>query len=368
MFICIAGKNNIAVDILKYLIENNYDRHEIGVVCNRTENGKNTWQKSLRLFAREHEIKEYSLDEIYRIENMVFLSLEFNQIVKPERFSSARLYNIHFSLLPKYRGMFTSALPILHGEKETGVTLHRIDSGIDTGEIIAQKKFYIRDTDTARDLYFKYIYFGTLLVKENIKMILDGKESSVPQEETEASYYSKHAIDYTNICIELDKRAIDIKNQIRAFNFREYQIPEVYGEKIIDTRITNILSSEKAGMRLFEDNAAIVMASLDYDIILYKDRLDELMTACRKGDLKKVQEISLVKRHVDQQDGDGNTPLIVASQHNNVDIVKCLVVQGADVHIKNYEGKGALECANEVYLRTGDARIKNLLMKFGVKN
>ena len=53
--------------------------------------------------------------------------------------------------------MYTSCLPILNGETITGVTLHKIDSGIDTGYIIKQKVFKININDTARDLYLKYL-------------------------------------------------------------------------------------------------------------------------------------------------------------------------------------------------------------------
>ena len=59
----------------------------------------------------------------------------------PKNFLNARLYNIHFSYLPAYKGMFTSALPIKNGEVDSGVTLHKIESGIDTGDIIDQIKF-----------------------------------------------------------------------------------------------------------------------------------------------------------------------------------------------------------------------------------
>ena len=69
--------------------------------------------------------------------------IEFDQIIKPTEFRSNRLFNIHFSYLPEFKGMYTSAIPILQGSTHTGVTLHGIDQGIDTGPIIAQEKFEI---------------------------------------------------------------------------------------------------------------------------------------------------------------------------------------------------------------------------------
>lgn len=72
MFICIAGKNDIAVSILQYLIDNNNGRYKIGIVCNKNEIGKDTWQKSLRAFAQKNHIQEYVLEEIYPMENLLF--------------------------------------------------------------------------------------------------------------------------------------------------------------------------------------------------------------------------------------------------------------------------------------------------------
>jgi methionyl-tRNA formyltransferase len=68
--------------------------------------------------------------------------------------------------------MYTSAWPILNGEDETGVTLHEIDEGIDTGNIIDQISFPITEDDTARDLYFKYLKYGSMLIRIDVEMII----------------------------------------------------------------------------------------------------------------------------------------------------------------------------------------------------
>lgn len=68
--------------------------------------------------------------------------------------------------------MFTSIMPILNNEKTTGVTFHKIDKGIDTGDIIAQKEFEIDFMDNARDVYHKYIHNGILLVKQCLEKLL----------------------------------------------------------------------------------------------------------------------------------------------------------------------------------------------------
>ena len=123
--ICIAGKNDIAVNILLYCIKFYY-KCRIVCVVNMNEPGINTWQKSLKWFAEKNGVEILSLNDVYEIEDLLFLSLEFDRIIRPEKFKSTLLYNIHFSMLPKYKWMHTSVLPILYCEENTGVTLHRI--------------------------------------------------------------------------------------------------------------------------------------------------------------------------------------------------------------------------------------------------
>ncbi len=269
--IIIAGKNDIAVNALDYIVNViAFPRNECAVCLNKADTGQDTWQKSLKKYAQTNEISLYSLEEVQRIEKSVFISLEFDRIIRPELFRSNRLFNLHFSKLPAYKGMYTSILPILNGDTESGVTLHKIDSGIDTGEIIAQKTFTIDISDTARDLYFKYLDHALHLFKENIQKILDGEISSCPQAYQKSSYFSKKSINFDEINIDLQKSSFEIHNQIRAFIFKEYQLPQIKGIYITKSEIT----SEFIGYNKYiesEDN--IILSGIDgYKVVLTKAR------------------------------------------------------------------------------------------------
>ena len=157
--ICLAGKNQIAVDALLHMIERGW-QDRLLVCPNRTDDGISRWQPSLIRFARELGIEVVTLNTAQEMDNLIFLSLEFDQIVRPAAFKSDQLYNIHFSALPAYKGMYTSALPILYGAHLSGVTLHEIDPGINTGPIIDQTVFDLPETWTARNLYFTYMEHG----------------------------------------------------------------------------------------------------------------------------------------------------------------------------------------------------------------
>lgn len=366
-FICIAGKNNIAVDVLDFLIRNYDKKVDIGIVCNKTEKGINGWQRSLRLFAELNGIKEYKLEELYSISGLVFISLEFDQILRPERFASdARLYNIHFSLLPQYKGMYTSVLPILNGEKYAGVTFHKIDCGIDTGDIIKQKRFILEDTCTSRELYFQYIKYGTELVLECMGDVIDNKVKAVPQPVKNSTYFSKKALDYSNLEIDLKQAAYEIETQIRAFNFREYQLPEVYGRKIISARVTTVRSHKKPGTILIQNNQGMLLATIDYNIMLYFDRFDELMRACEKGNLQKIMEICAVPEHINTSDVRGWTPLIVATYNGYDDIVNYLILNGADISARNHNGTNLLMYAKDAYCNKRNINIFKMYAELGI--
>lgn len=238
MKICIAGKNDIAVNGTKYLLDDlKIDNDDILVLPNKNDIGIDTWQKSLKKFAIDNQIRILDLYSLYNIKDLIFISLEYDTIIKTELFESTRLYNIHFSKLPSYKGMFTSVWPIINGEKKSGVTLHRIDNGIDTGDIIDSIEFNIDINWTSRDLYYKYLEKAFELFKRNIFNIINDNIISKEQSAIGSTYYSNKSIDYRNIVINLDKTGFEIYNQIRAFIFKEYQLPTICGNKIESVKL-----------------------------------------------------------------------------------------------------------------------------------
>ncbi len=228
--LCIAGKNSIAVNALKFALKH-LASDEICIVSNANDIGLDSWQPSLLKVARNLNVRVCTLQEVQDLKNITFISLEFDKIIDIHKFQTKELYNIHFSALPKYKGCFTSITPILNGESQSGVTLHRIDNGIDTGEICAQKMFKIDLQDSARDLYFKYLKFGFLLFCEYFETLLCGKLESQKQSNLNASYFSRKELDL-NLKINLNKTSFEIHNQLRAFIFKEYQLPKIQGLSI----------------------------------------------------------------------------------------------------------------------------------------
>lgn len=362
MKIVIAGKNSIAVNVLEHL--NTLDHIEVSVILNRNENFKNGFQKSLGFYAKLWNIPILTLEDVYDEESLLFLSLEFDRIIKPEKFKSKKLFNIHFSLLPKYKGMYTSSLPILNGESTTGVTLHSIDAGIDTGDILDQFEFPISILDTARSLYEKYILHGTSIVLENLQSIIQNKIELKPQDQHSSTYYGRHAINYAELHINYKLTAYQIDRQLKAFTFREYQLPKFENEEIFNSVITNVRSNQKPGSIVSEDEYEIQVATIDYDIILFKDIYKKLWEACRTNDydvLKDIFENS--ELDIELHNENGWNALIIAVYNNSIECVNLLIDYGANINASNYNGTTVLMYAKSSAIITHDHRVLNTLLK-----
>ncbi|MCL7410158.1 formyltransferase family protein [Marivivens donghaensis] len=331
--ICLAGKNQIAVDALIYMINLGW-KDRLMVCPNRNDTGVSTWQPSLIRYAREFGVDVVTLEQAQEVPQLVFISLEFDRIIRPADFQSDRLFNIHFSALPAYKGMYTSALPILHGKQRTGVTLHEIDSGIDTGPIIAQTIFKIPVTWTARDLYFAYMGHGFALFREKLdRLVASEAPRSTAQAANGSSYFAKSEIDYAGLKINLFDTADGIIQQLRAFSFREYQIPIIEDMQIGGWDILNHSSREKPGTVLDRDAESLTIATIDYSLRLSRNRTWEWFEVT--GELN---DKALDPSHINVRDKNGWTPLIRAAWAGDTRLCRKLLEFGADPNRPNHNG------------------------------
>ena len=227
MYCC---KNDCAIKALSYVI-NKYKKYKILALPNKTDNGIDNWQKSFRKFAKQKKIEITSLNSLYSRKDLYLFSLEYENILPVKKFISKNLYNLHFSLLPKYRGCHTNYYQIKKGEKKSGVTLHEIDRGIDTGRIIDKIDFNIPLNSTGYDNYKTllknlYYFLKGMLIKYLMVIILQ------KQNLEQGSYYSRKSINYKKIAhIKLIRHNKITHNKIRALIFDPYQLP-IYNEKI----------------------------------------------------------------------------------------------------------------------------------------
>jgi methionyl-tRNA formyltransferase len=157
--------------------------------------------------------------------------------------------NVHFSLLPLLRGAAPVQWALLEGHKQTGVTIMKMDPGLDTGPILAVAEELILPDDTADTLGERLAARGATLLVEVLEALERSQISAQPQDDTHATYASKLTSEDAHIDWSLP--ADKVVNRVRAFNPR----PGAWG--ILNSRRLKVLGA--AATRLPSDAAPGVM-------------------------------------------------------------------------------------------------------------
>ncbi|MEN8912616.1 MAG: formyltransferase family protein [Polaribacter sp.] len=210
----ILTSGNLGLDTLEKIIPHN----EIGFVLTDTksdgiinlcrERGIPCFKGNPRNGKGFEFIKYISVDVIASI-NYLFL-IESDIIHHSTQFT----FNIHGSLLPKYRGRTPHVWAIINNEKVTGITAHLIDEGCDTGDVISQIAVQIEESDTGNDLLNKYKLEYYNLVKDVLDKAMSGKLVLTRQNNNFATYFGKRTPDDGEIDWNWQKERI--RNWVRA--------------------------------------------------------------------------------------------------------------------------------------------------------
>lgn len=169
--------------------------------------------------------------------------------------------NVHTSLLPKYRGAAPIQWAIAHGEPETGVTIMKMDAGLDTGPILTTRRTPILPTDDSQILHDRLAQLGAELLAETIPGFVSGKISPRPQPAAGSTYAAK--IKKEDGAMDWNLPAQKIWQRLRAFTpwpggFTFYQTePKPQLLKIWKAEVVE--KSGAAGTILVADKSGIVV-------------------------------------------------------------------------------------------------------------
>jgi methionyl-tRNA formyltransferase len=125
-------------------------------------------------------------------------------------------FNIHASLLPRWRGAAPIQRALLAGDPVTGVTIMRMEAGLDTGPILLSRSISIDARDNAKSLHDKLAAMGAQLIEESLQALRLGALHEVAQPLEGVTYAAK--IDKTEALIQWERHAEEISRQVRAFN------------------------------------------------------------------------------------------------------------------------------------------------------
>ena len=215
--------HNVGVRCLKVLLAHGVD---VVLLVSHQDNPKETiWFDSIAETATRYGIPVVTPDDPNTVEfrtdiaalqpDFIF-SFYYRQMLSPALLELAPrgAYNMHGSLLPKYRGRVPVNWAVLHGESETGATLHTMVEKPDAGDIVAQQAVPILPDDTAKDVFDKVTLAAEIALHRVLPVLLAGTAVFRPQDQSKASYFGGRKPEDGRI--DWTQPAAAIHNLIRA--------------------------------------------------------------------------------------------------------------------------------------------------------
>jgi methionyl-tRNA formyltransferase len=215
--------HNVGVRCLKVLLAQGID---IALVVTHQDNPNETiWFDSVARTAADYGIPVATPENpntpafLARLEDLradFLFSFYYRHMLKPALLGTASrgAYNMHGSLLPKYRGRVPINWAVLRGETETGATLHRMVEKPDAGEIVAQQAVPILPDDTAREVFDKVVVAAEICLAGVLPRLLQGDAPHLPMDLKAGGYFGGRKAEDGRI--DWTKPAREIHNLVRA--------------------------------------------------------------------------------------------------------------------------------------------------------
>ena len=221
--VVVFAYHNVGARCLRVLLAHDVD--VALVVTHRDSPGETIWFESVADLARDYDIPVATPDDpntpefmakLRAIEPDFFFSFYYRLMLSPALLAlpSRGGYNMHGSLLPKYRGRVPVNWAIIHGEHETGATLHRMVEKPDAGEIVAQRAVPILPDDTAADVFHKVTLAAEIALDDVLPQLLAGTAPHTMPDLKAGSYFGGRKPEDGRIDWQRDAR--DVHNLIRA--------------------------------------------------------------------------------------------------------------------------------------------------------
>ncbi|MGQ9470657.1 MAG: methionyl-tRNA formyltransferase [Candidatus Aminicenantales bacterium] len=254
------GTPETALPSLKKLITAG---HQVELVVTQPDRPKGRGQKlqppPIKLFALENRIPVIQPEKIRRDESVLSLIRSYNpemivvvaygQILPAELiyFPVFRSVNVHFSLLPKYRGASPVVWAILNGEEKTGVTIFELNERMDEGDILAQVEVPILPRENAGDLEKRLAAIGAELLVETIAK--RPRISPIPQDHSRATYAPKidknfGQVDWTKGADFIDRFVRALTPSPGAFTYLEGELVKIHQGSPLETRSLSATAGE----------------------------------------------------------------------------------------------------------------------------
>jgi methionyl-tRNA formyltransferase len=173
-------------------------------------------QRQLTVLQPERARDPKFLEVLAQLEPELIVVAAYGQILPPAILDLPKwgCLNVHASLLPKYRGAAPIQWAILNGERETGITIMKMDAGLDTGDMLTQEKVTIGAQDNAQTIHDRLAAVGASLLLRTIPDYIAGNVRPIPQPKEGATYARK--ITKADGALDWNQPAVSLWNRVRA--------------------------------------------------------------------------------------------------------------------------------------------------------
>lgn len=260
--IVFLGTPEFAVESLDLLVKEGFNI--VGVVTMPDKpagRGHRLFESPVKLYAKEHGLKLMQpvklkdpvfVEELQSLDADLFIVIAFRML--PEivwRMPRLGTFNLHASLLPRYRGAAPINWAVINGDTETGVTTFFLKHELDTGDIISQERIEILPTDNVGDVHDKLMHLGAGLTLDTVNSILTGNLTTTSQESllTDGEEPTPAPKIFKETChIDWTQPAVKIHNLVRGLapypcawteihDAADLQSAVLYNMKIQETRV-----------------------------------------------------------------------------------------------------------------------------------
>ncbi len=230
------------------------------VVTHRDDPGERVFFESVARLARSRGLPVLEDPEAPQIDSQLkkispdfIFSFYYRRMLPPEVLAAAKrgAFNMHGSLLPKYRGRAPVNWAVLNGERETGATLHEMVAKPDAGRIVDQQAVPIGPDETAGEVMAKVSAAAETIMKRSIRALLAGTARLRPNDLAAGSYYGARRPEDGRI--DWSKSAQEIHNLVRAVA-PPYPGAFTEGMKILRTRLEPARPARRRGP--YQENGA----------------------------------------------------------------------------------------------------------------
>lgn len=278
MKIALASSSEVSLPVLDFLYENKKFNLEV-VITNPdkatgrgqsiVENAVSSWCRGKNVILVKPADSSHLLKIISENQIDLLITVGYGHILKNDVINKPRYgaINLHYSLLPKYRGAAPVQRAILNGEEITGVSVFKLDAGMDSGPIYLQKEIKIDSNEKTRELLVRLNLVGVELIDRTLELISQGSKP-IAQLNSNVSFAPK--FNKEDGAIDWHRSADEIFNQYRAIGENPGVFTKFLNNKLKISHMERALTKSLSPGAFSPIDQSLIVGTASFDLLIHK--------------------------------------------------------------------------------------------------